>query len=59
MSEFDITEIAAEKKTKCPRCQAEDYHETAVRNRVIGGISIVDVGWHCVACGFEWGFERL
>lgn len=46
---------------KCPNCGAEGKyhgeHETAVRNYKIVGQAIVDVGWRCWGCGFEWGFE--
>jgi len=46
---------------KCPNCGAEGKyhgeHETAVRNYKLCGRSIVDVGWRCWNCGWEWGFE--
>jgi len=47
---------------KCPNCGAEGRawrgeHETAVRNYQVPGQTIVDVGWRCWNCGWEWGFE--
>ncbi|MBA7511359.1 hypothetical protein ES705_03352 [subsurface metagenome] len=51
---------------KCPKCGAEGKyhgeHETAVRNIEVGRVNnikrnIVDVGWRCWNCGWEWGFE--
>jgi len=46
---------------KCPKCGAEGKcngeHETAVRNYKLAGQTIVDVGWRCWNCGYEWGFE--
>ncbi len=54
---------------KCPNCGAEGKwhgeHETAVRNYQIYPAgrdfepprTIVDVGWRCWNCGWEWGFE--
>jgi len=53
---------------KCPNCGAEGRyngeHETAVRNyqiypagRGFRPRTIVDVGWRCWDCGYEWGFE--
>jgi len=53
---------------KCPKCGAEGKHqgehETAVRNIEVGRVegikrNIVDVGWRCWNCGYEWGFELL
>ena len=53
---------------KCPKCGAEGRyngeHDTAVRNFEVGRVkpemikrNIVDVGWRCWSCGYEWGFE--
>ena len=53
---------------KCPQCGAEGRyngeHEMAVRNIEVGSVgpelikrNIVDVGWRCWKCGWEWGFE--
>lgn len=47
---------------KCPKCGAEGdvyqgEHETAVRQKEVGGVLIVNVGWRCGKCGHEWGFE--
>ena len=55
---------------KCPKCGAEGRwqgeHETAVRNceiypagREFPSRTIVDVGWRCWNCGYEWGFELV
>lgn len=49
---------------KCPKCGAEGKawqgeHETAVRNLKLPRQTIVDVGWRCWNCGYEWGFELL
>jgi len=55
---------------KCPKCGAEGRyngeHETAVRCIEAGRVkpemikrNIVDVGWRCWNCGYEWGFELL
>jgi len=53
---------------KCPQCGAEGRyngeHETAVRNMEVGRVNdikrnIVDVGWRCWNCGWEWGFELV
>ena len=46
---------------KCPQCGAEGKwhgeHETTVRNYPLPEQTIVDVGWQCWNCGYEWGFE--
>ena len=45
----------------CPSCGVEGKcqgeHMTAVRNYTFPWGSVVDVGWQCWNCGFEWGFE--
>ena len=51
---------------KCPNCGAEGRwhgeHNAVVRNIEVGRVNnikrnIVDVGWRCWSCGYEWGFE--
>ncbi len=54
---------------KCPKCGAEGRawhgeHEAAVRNIEVGRVNgikrnIVDVGWRCWNCGYEWGFDLV
>ncbi|GAI84562.1 unnamed protein product, partial [marine sediment metagenome] len=48
---------------KCPKCGAGGRwygeHETVVRNYQAPGQTIVDVGWRCWNCGWEWGFELV
>ena len=41
------------KQVECPRCHVVDDHGTAIKQ--VG--SLVDVGWRCDACGYEWGFD--
>ena len=45
----------------CPKCGAEGKHygehETAARNYRMPWGKVVDVGWRCWSCGYEWGFE--
>ena len=48
----------------CPKCgHFCGRNHPAVRqgSRVIVGqtVGIVDVGWRCPQCGYEWGFEIL
>jgi len=47
------------KKPQCPRCGViHETHETLARTdpRYPG---IIDVGWRCINCSHEWGFEVL
>lgn len=48
---------------KCPNCGAggrhDGEHQTAVRNCKLPDQTIIDVGWRCWNCGYEWGFEVL
>lgn len=45
----------------CPQCGAagkyNGEHETVVRNYSFPSGKVVDVGWRCWNCGYEWGFE--
>lgn len=52
----------------CPKCGVEGKayhgeHKTAVRNiklqrtTIFGSTTVIDVGWRCWNCGYEWGFE--
>ena len=45
----------------CPNCGAQGkyhgVHETAVRNYTLPQGKVVDVGWRCWNCAYEWGFE--
>ncbi len=63
-----VSEVETGKK--CPKCGAEGRHDgehdTAVRNIEVGRVkpemikrNIVDVGWRCWNCGYEFGFEVL
>ncbi len=40
-------------QVECPKCHTIDHHGTAIR-QVHG---LVDVGWLCTHCNYEWGFE--
>ena len=55
--------IEAQTGKICPNCGAEGRwhgeHETAVRNCRFLRRTIVDVGWRCWNCEYEWGFELL
>jgi len=63
-----VSEVTKVTGKECPNCGAEGRyngeHETAVRNIEVGRVegikrNIVDVGWRCWNCGWEWGFEVL
>lgn len=41
--------------TACPEC-GNDIITTAVR-QYNGRPGVVDVGWKCLTCGHQWGFE--
>lgn len=42
------------KQVECPRCHVVAEHPPAFRKPAPG---VLDVGWRCHACGYEWGFE--
>jgi len=56
-----VSEVAKVTGKKCPNCGAEGRghgeHETAVRKHTAPWGKVVDVGWRCWNCGYEWGFE--
>lgn len=41
-------------RVQCPKCGSLAEHPTEVKQP---GGGIIDVGWKCVNCGHEWGFE--
>jgi hypothetical protein len=48
----------------CPKCGAvgkglNGEHEAAVREGKFLRHKVIDVGWRCWKCGFEWGFDEL
>lgn len=52
-----------EREHACPNCEHVAVHPPAVRQGVgvlhDVEIGIVDVGYGCIECGAEWGFEVL
>lgn len=52
----------ADEGKKCPKCGAagevyQGEHETVAHQTKVSGVLVVDIGWRCGKCGFEWGFE--
>ena len=47
--------LEEEIKELCPKCGGRAW--TKVHPCKVLGMSIVDVGWFCEKCGYEWGFE--
>lgn len=47
----------------CPKCGQVADHPPAVRQgEGTGeweGFGVTDIGWSCMGCGHEWGFELL
>lgn len=44
----------------CPSCgMKHQIHEPAIRQGYVNGMWITDVGWRCISCKHEWGFELL
>ncbi len=39
---------------KCPSCGSQAEHPAAIHQVASG---VIDVGWRCVNCSHEWGFE--
>lgn len=48
--------------TECPKCRFEgedDKYYVATRNINLSGMAVVDVGFRCPMCKFEFGFEAI
>lgn len=44
----------------CPKCGLQDpTHKLAIRQGYVNGVWVTDIGWRCLRCGHEWGFELL
>jgi len=62
-----ITKLASREESdgkRCPNCTsggqgANGEHETAIHQVKSQGVSVnvIDMGWCCWNCGYEWGFE--
>ena len=47
--------------TRCPRCRRSTPHERVLRLVAIPlgmllSHTLVDPGYHCYSCGYDWGF---
>ncbi|HLA27144.1 MAG TPA: hypothetical protein VJZ49_04550 [Syntrophales bacterium] len=47
---------------RCPNCTSQGQtasgeHATAAHQVKSQGVSVIDIGWRCWNCGYEWGFE--
>lgn len=48
---------------RCPNCTSEgkgyqSEHDASVHQKqVTEYLRVIDVGWRCWNCGYEWGFE--
>jgi len=54
MSETD-SDSGADALAVCPKCGTPEAATAARQYDNMPGV--VDVGWKCTKCGYEWGFE--
>lgn len=45
------------KKMRCPECGKLVYPLASVRQGLVNGVNIIDVGFKCPECGKEWGYD--
>lgn len=41
----------------CPRCKRRVLNQASVRQGMVRGANIIDIGYECPKCRHEWGFE--